>query len=131
MLRSFSLCDRRGESQRPETIWSRAVNGGLRLEPALISFRFRSSGFSYRAVFCLVFHREREGTRAVEGLAKGRKQVREDVAVQCGHGHEGGGAELGTLDGGVTQTQKNCLYWFFFLIENEKAVFFFFNLETY
>lgn len=86
MPRSFSLCDRRGESQRRETIWSRAVNGGPRLEPALTSFRFRSSGFSYRVVFCLVFHREREGTGRLEGLEKGRKQAREDVAVQCGHG---------------------------------------------
>lgn len=72
-----------------------------------------------------MFHREKQGTRAAEGLAKGRKQVREDVAVQYGRGHEGGGAELGTLDGRVMQTQRNCLYCFFFLIENEKAVFFF------
>ena len=40
-------------------------------------------------------------------------------------GHEGGGAGMGSLDGAVMQTQRNCLYCFFFLIENEKAVFFF------
>lgn len=74
MLRSFSLCERRGASQRYETVWFRAVNGGPRLEPALSSFRFRSSGFSYRVVFCLVTESGREQGR-LEGLVKGRTQA--------------------------------------------------------
>ena len=52
--------------------------------------------------------------------------------MQCGHrssvqlpaGHVSGGAEMGTLDRGVRQTQRNCLC-FTFLIENEKIVLFF------
>lgn len=81
MLRSFSLCERRGESQRCETVWFRAVNGGPRLEPALSSFRFRSSGFSYRVVFCLVTESGREQGR-LEGLVKGRTQALK--TWQCG-----------------------------------------------
>lgn len=51
-----------------------SVNGGPRLEPALSSFRFRSSGFSYRVVFCLVTGSGREHGR-LEGLVKGRTQA--------------------------------------------------------
>lgn len=46
-------------------------------------------------------------------------------SVQLPAGHVGGGAEMGTLDRGVMQTQRNCLY-FIFLIANEKIVVVFF-----
>ena len=77
-----SHCVKDGESPRDVKLFgSRAVNGGPRLEPALSSFRFRSSGFSYHVVFCLVTESGREQGR-LEGLVKGRTQALK--TWQCG-----------------------------------------------
>lgn len=64
----LALFDRLGESQRRESIWPRAVNGGLRQDPAPAPFEVRSFPIVSSFAWCSTERGREQGK--LEGLIK-------------------------------------------------------------